>query len=202
MGSHKMKTEPIDKLIVNISLPMMISMLIQSLYNIVDSIFVSKINEDAFTALSLSFPLQSLIIAFATGIGVGFNSLLSRALGEKNKDKASLMAKNGIFVEFINFIIFLLVGLFFIKPFFKIQTNSETIIQYGYDYLKICCCFSFGIFGQIGFSRILQATGKTFYSMLIQLIGAFLNIILDPLLIFGIGIFPKLGVKELQLLLL
>lgn len=105
------------------------------------------------------------------------------------------MAKNGIFVEFINFIIFLLVGLFFIKPFFKIQTNSETIIQYGYDYLKICCCFSFGIFGQIGFSRILQATGKTFYSMLIQLIGAFLNIILDPLLIFGIGVFPKLGVK-------
>ena len=195
MDANKMKTDSIDKLIINISLPMMISMLIQSLYNIVDSIFVSKISADAFTALSLSFPLQSLIIAFATGIGVGFNSLLSRALGEKNKDKASLMAKNGIFVEFINFIIFLIVGLFLIKPFFKIQTDSETIIQYGYDYLKICCCFSFGIFGQIGFSRILQATGKTFYSMLIQLIGAFLNIILDPLLIFGIGVFPKLGVK-------
>lgn len=191
---NKMGVLPINKLLFNMSLPIMVSMLIQALYNIVDSIFVSKISENAFTAVSLAFPVQNLMIALGAGTGVGINALLSKSLGEKDFDRANKTARNGIFLTFINYFIFVLFGLFFTKMFFTAQSKNPEIVSYGIDYLRVITLLSIGIFGQLTFERLLQATGKTVYSMYTQGAGAIINIIFDPILIFGIGPFPKMGV--------
>lgn len=191
---NKMGILPINKLLFNMSLPIMVSMLIQALYNIVDSIFVSKISENAFTAVSLAFPVQNLMIALGAGTGVGINALLSKSLGEKDFDRANKTARNGIFLTFINYFIFVLFGLFFTKMFFTAQSKNPEIVSYGIDYLRVITLLSIGIFGQLTFERLLQATGKTVYSMYTQGAGAIINIIFDPILIFGIGPFPKMGV--------
>ena len=191
---NKMGVMPINKLLITMSLPIMISMIIQALYNIVDSMFVAQINEDALTAVSLAFPIQHLMIAVATGTGVGINALLSRSLGEKNRKQASEAANNGVFLAIISGLIFLLIGLFFSRKFFEMQNAGKMITEYGTTYMTICCSLSMGIFLQITFERILQATGRTFYSMISQSTGAIVNIILDPILIFGLFGAPKLGV--------
>lgn len=191
---NRMGTMPVNKLLAAMSLPMMISMLVQALYNVVDSIFVSRICENALTAVSLAFPLQSLMIALGAGMGVGVNALLSRSLGEKDYDKVNKSAMNGIFLSLINVIIFLIIGIFVTRPFYESQTNDPEIIAYGVQYLTIVCCCSFGMYTQFIFERILQATGKTFYTMLTQGLGAIINLILDPIMIFGLLGFPKLGV--------
>ena len=191
---NRMGTQPVKQLIISMSLPMMISMLVQALYNVVDSIFVARIGEGALTAVTLAFPLQNLMIAVGSGTGVGINALLSRSLGEKKFDKSDSAANNGLFLTFMNFVIFLLIGIFFARPFIKTQITDPQIIEYGATYLQIVSCLSFGIFFQMTFERLLQSTGKTIYSMISQATGAIINIIFDPLLIFGIGPFPRLGV--------
>lgn len=194
MQENKMGVMPIDKLIVSMSLPIMVSMLVQALYNIIDSIFVAKISENALTAVSMAFPIQNLMIAVGVGTAVGMNALLARSLGEKDFDKVNKVAENGIFLAILSYLVFLLLGLFFAEPFFRSQTDIEEIIVYGTQYLTVCCCLSFGVFIQVMFERMLQATGKTIYSMVTQGIGAIINIILDPILIFGLLGFPKMGV--------
>lgn len=191
---NKMGAMPVNRLLISMSLPMMISMLVQALYNIIDSIFVSRINENALTAVSLAFPLQSLMIAFGVGTGVGINALLSRALGEKDSEKVNKAAVNGIFLDGVNFVIFLLIGLFATTPFYLIQTGDAEIFSYGKQYLSIVCCCSLGMFTQFVFERLLQSTGKTFYIMLTQGMGALINIILDPIFIFGYFGLPAMGV--------
>lgn len=194
MQENKMGVMPIDKLIVSMSLPIMVSMLVQALYNIIDSIFVAKISEDALTAVSMAFPIQNLMIAVGVGTAVGMNALLARSLGEKDFDKVNKIAENGIFLAILSYLAFLLLGLFFSEPFFRSQTDIEEIVIYGRQYMTVCCCLSFGVFIQVMFERMLQATGKTIYSMLTQGIGAIVNIILDPILIFGLLGLPKMGV--------
>lgn len=186
---------PVRPLLIKMSLPMMISMLVQALYNIVDSIFVARVSEDALTAVSMAFPIQTLSIALGGGLGIGVNAILSRSLGEKNQERVNKSAMMGIFLTFCNYLIVLAVGLTCVIPFYKLQTTSESIIGYGTDYLTVVCCFSCGIFFQFIFERLLQATGKTFYSMVTQITGAVTNLILDPILIFGLLGFPALGVK-------
>lgn len=186
---------PIFKLVVNMSLPMIISMLIQALYNVVDSMFVSRVSENALTAVSLAFPAQNLMIGVATGTAVGVNALLSKSLGEKNYKRANQIAENGIFLSFIGFLIFLIFGLFGTEVFFRTQTDVEDIISNGVDYLRVCSCFSFGIFGQIIFERLMQSTGRTFYTMITQGVGAIINIVLDPIFIFGYFGLPAMGAK-------
>jgi putative MATE family efflux protein len=191
---NKMGVMPVKQLIVSMSLPMMISMLVQALYNVVDSVFVAKISEDALTAVTLAFPMQNLMIALGSGTGVGVNALLSRSLGEKKFENSDAAANTGLLLTFFNYIAFLLIGIFIAPAFIATQTNSETIRAYGDQYLTIICCLSFGVFFQVMFERLLQSTGKTIYSMISQSTGAIINIIFDPLLIFGIGPFPALGV--------
>ncbi|MGI6017594.1 MAG: MATE family efflux transporter [Marvinbryantia sp.] len=191
---NKMGVMPIPKLLITMSLPMMLSMLVQALYNIVDSIFVAQIDEYALTAVSLAFPLQNLMIGVATGTGVGINALLSRSLGEKNEKEASLAANNGIFLALVSYLVFALIGLTISRPFFAMQTNIPEIVEYGTQYLTIICICSFGLFMQIAFERLLQSTGKTLYTMITQSLGAIINIIMDPILIFGLFGFPKMGV--------
>lgn len=190
---NKMGTMPINKLLLTISLPIVASMLVQALYNIVDSVFVSQYNADAFTAVSLAFPLQNLLIAFATGTGVGINALLSKSLGEKNFDRANKAANNGLFLAFVHYAIFLLIGIFLVPAFFKAQSADAEVIAYGIQYGSICLIASIGVFLQITMERLLLATGNSMYSMLTQLSGALINLIMDPLLIFGIGPFPEMG---------
>lgn len=194
MQENKMGVMPVNKLIISMSLPIMISMLVQALYNIVDSVFVARISENALTAVSMAFPIQNLMIAVGVGTAVGMNALLARSLGERDFEKVNKVAENGLFLGFLSYIAFLLVGLFLAEPFFRSQTDIEEIIAYGTEYLSICCCLSIGVFVQVMFERMLQATGKTFYSMLVQGAGAVVNIILDPILIFGLFGFPKMGV--------
>ena len=191
---NKMGVMPIDKLLLSMSMPMMISMLVQALYNIVDSIFVSKINEYALRAVSLAFPIQSLIIAVAVGTAVGINAFLSKTLGEKEFEKANTIAANGIFIEFISYIVFALIGIFASRPFFSSQTAIPEVREYGTTYLTICCVAGIGIFMQTVFERLLQSTGRTFFAMITQGVGAIINLILDPILIFGLLGFPKMGV--------
>lgn len=191
---NKMGFMPVNKLLITMSLPMMASMLVQALYNVVDSIFVSRIDENALTAVSLAFPLQSLMIALGTGTGVGINALLSKSLGEKDFEKADKTAVNGVFLAAVSFVIFLLIGIFVTKPFYISQTDDSQILAYGQQYLTIVCCCSFGLYVQLVFERLLQSTGKTFYTMIIQGTGAIINIILDPILIFGYFGLPKMGV--------
>ncbi len=191
---NKMGVMPVKQLIISMSLPMMISMLVQALYNVVDSIFVAKISEDALTAVTLAFPMQNLMIALGSGTGVGINALLSRSLGEKKFENSDGAANTGLLLTFFNYLVFLVVGLFFAGSFIHSQTNNPDIAAYGRQYLTIICCLSFGVFFQITLERLLQSTGKTIYSMITQATGAIINIIFDPLLIFGIGPFPELGV--------
>ncbi len=197
MQENKMGVMPEGKLLFNMCLPMMISQLVQALYNIVDSVFVSQVNENALTAVSLAFPVQMLIIAFANGVGVGTNALLSRALGERDPEGASRVARHGIMLAGVSYILFLVMGLFFARPFMRTQVTATTdpqILEYGVQYLSVVCIFSFGIFTQIIFERLFQSTGRTVYSMVIQATGAIINIILDPILIFGYFGFPVMGV--------
>lgn len=191
---NKMGVMPVNKLLISMSLPMMASMLVQALYNIVDSIFVSRINENALTAVSLAFPLQTLMIAFGAGTGVGINAMLSKSLGEKDFDKANKTATNGVFLAVVSYIIFFVVGLLAVKPFYASQTTDAQIIEYGHQYLTIACCFSFGMYAQFVFEKLLQSTGKTIFTMLTQGTGAIINIILDPIFIFGYFGVPKMGV--------
>lgn len=191
---NKMGTMPVNKLLLNMSLPMMIAMLIQALYNIIDSIFVAQISENALSAVSLAFPMQNFMIAVGTGTGVGVNALLSKSLGAKRIKIANKTANISIFLVFMNWLLFVCIGLFVSVPFLKGQTNVTEIVTYGDIYLKICCIASFGIFAEIALERLLQATGRTFYTMVTQGIGAVLNIILDPILIFGMFGLPKMGV--------
>lgn len=173
---------------------MMIAMLVQALYNVVDSIFVSQLGENALTAVSLAFPIQNLMIAVATGTGVGVNALLSKSLGEKNFDQVNKAASNAVFIYICSYLAFLIFGLVGVRAFFTTQTDIPEIIEYGVDYLQICSIASFGIFLEICFERLLQSTGKTFYTMIVQGIGAVMNIILDPIFIFGLLGAPKMGV--------
>lgn len=191
---NKMGVMPIPKLLVSMSLPMIISMLVQALYNIVDSIFVARINENALTAVSLAFPIQNLMIAVATGTGVGVNALLSKSLGEQKHKEANAIARNGIFLAILSYLIFLLIGLFGSELFFQSQTSDAQIIEYGASYMRIITVFSFGLFLQITFERLLQSTGKTIFNMITQGTGAIVNIILDPIFIFGLFGVPKMGV--------
>ncbi len=191
-AENKMGYMPVNKLLISMSVPMMLSMLVQALYNIVDSIFVARVCEDALTAVSLAFPMQTLMIALAGGTAVGVNALLSRSLGEKDFDKANNAARNGIFLFAISYLVFLLIGLFLVKPFYYVQTEDAEILKYGIDYLSIVLCLSMGIFAQFIFERLLQSTGKTFYTMITQMTGAIINLILDPILIFGLFGFPRM----------
>ena len=194
MKENKMGVMPIGKLIITMSLPIMISMLVQALYNVVDSIFVARVSENALTAVSMAFPIQSLMIAVGVGTAVGVNALLARSLGAKDMDRVNKIAENAVFLAVMSYLVFLLIGLLLSEPFFRSQTDIEEIVQYGKQYLTICCCTSFGIFVQIMFERMLQATGKTFYTMITQGTGAIINIILDPILIFGLFGFPRMEV--------
>ncbi|MCI9463980.1 MAG: MATE family efflux transporter [Lachnospiraceae bacterium] len=192
---NKMGVMPVNQLLISMSLPMVMSMLVQALYNVVDSIFVSRINENALTAVSLAFPIQSLMIAVAAGTCVGINAVLSRSLGEKDYDKVNKSACNGIIIMALSYLLFLLIGIFGAGFFYRSQTQDAEIVQFGIDYLTVICSCSFGIFAQFTFEKLLQATGKTFYTMITQGAGALINIILDPVLIFGLGGLPKMGVK-------
>ena len=191
---NKMGIMPVNKLLVSMSLPMMISMLVQALYNIVDSYFVAKISENALSAVSLAFPIQTLMIAILGGSSVGLGTVLSHSLGEKKFKKVTEVANHGIFITIIIYLIFVLIGIFAIKPFFASQTKDTEILNFGMDYLQLICIGSVGLCGQFLFERLLQSTGKTFYTMITQATGAIINIILDPIFIFGLFGLPKLGV--------
>ena len=193
---NKMGTMPVGKLLFNMSLPMMISMLVQALYNIVDSIFVAKLSENALTAVSMAFPIQTLLIAVGTGTGVGMNALLSKSLGEKDFKKANQTANNTALLYVLSYLVFLILGFTIVKPFYASQIGSADIeiMDMGIDYLSTVMIFSFGIFAQVFFERLLTSTGKTIFSMTSQLCGAITNIILDPILIFGLLGAPRMGV--------
>ena len=193
-AENKMGVMPVNRLLFSMSLPMILSMLVQALYNIVDSIFVAQIGETALAAVSLAFPVQNLIIAVSVGTGVGVNALLSRSLGEKNQENANLAAVNGLFVFFLSYLLFAVFGLFFARMYFSVQTSNPEIIEQGTIYLSVCSIFSFGIFLEIALERIMQSTGRTIYNMITQGLGAIINIILDPILIFGLFGFPRMGI--------
>ncbi|MCR5611228.1 MAG: MATE family efflux transporter [Clostridiales bacterium] len=199
---NKMGTMPVGRLLFSMSLPMVISMLVQALYNVVDSVFVARIDtaiaangvNNALTAVGLAYPIQFLMVAFAVGTAVGMNSLMSRRLGEKRHEEANSAASNGLFLEFVSAMVFLVLGLTCVRPFLKIFTSDAEVLDLGVSYLKICMVFCLGIFIHLGFDRILQSMGKTGLSMAAQLAGAVTNIVLDPLMIFGYWGFPKMGI--------
>ena len=191
---NKMGVMPIPKLLISMSLPMIMSMLVQALYNVVDSMFVAQLNENALTAVSLAFPIQNLMIAVAAGTGVGINALLSKSLGEKKFETANTIAKNGILLGILSSLVFAILGLLGSRLFFEIQTKDAQIIEYGTQYMSVITIVSFGIFLQITFERLLQSTGKTIFNMITQGMGAIINIILDPILIFGWFGHPAMGV--------
>lgn len=195
-AENKMGTMPIGKLLFNMSLPMMISMLVQALYNIVDSIFVAKLSENALTAVSLAFPLQTLLIAVGTGTGVGMHALLSKSLGEKNFKKANATASNAAILYFFSYLVFFILGFTIVRPFYASQIGNadQEIMELGIEYLSTVMIFSFGLLAQVFFERLLTSTGRTIFSMTSQLTGAITNIILDPILIFGLLGAPKMGV--------
>ncbi len=193
MRENKMGTMPVNRLLISMALPMMISMLVQALYNIVDSIFVAKYSAACMTAISLVFPMQSLMIACGTGIGVGMNAILSRYLGAKDQEGVNRTALNGILLYVICYALFFVVGLAVAHPFMAAQASSAEIEEAGTVYLRIVCCVSIGMYAQFCFEKLLQSTGKTIYSMFTQLTGAVINIILDPILIFGLLGAPRMG---------
>lgn len=194
ISADKMGSTPMLRLILSMSLPTMFSMIIQAMYNIVDSVFVSSLGQDALTALSLAYPLQLMTISVAVGTGVGINSFISRRLGEKNQELANNGAANGIFISIISWLVFLLVGIFLTVPFFKLFNPTPGVMKYGVDYTSIILIFSVGVMVEIAIEKVLQATGNMIFPMIFQLIGAVTNIVLDPLFIFGIGPFPRMEV--------
>ena len=194
-GENKMGVQPVGRLLAGMAIPMMISMLVQALYNVVDSVFVSRISENAFNAVGLAFPLQNLMIAVGAGTAVGINALLSRSLGEKKQDMADRAAGTGIFLSLCSAVVFALIGIFLSRPFFMAQAKTvPEIVEMGTAYTRICLGLSVGLFCQFCFERLLQSTGRTMLSMVTQIIGAVINIILDPVFIFGLCGMPKMGV--------
>lgn len=194
-SENKMGVMPVGKLLINMSLPMMISMLVQAMYNIVDSLFVARINEAALTAVSLAFPVQNLMVGIAVGTGVGMNALLSMSLGSKEFDTANKSAVNGIFLAIMSSLVFLILSFFVPELYYKSQTNDPQIIEYGVQYLRVVSFCAFSVFAQMIFERLLQSTGKTIYTMYTQGLGAIINIIFDPIFIFGLFGFPEMGVS-------
>lgn len=193
MKENKMGTMEVRRLILTMSLPIMISMLVQALYNIVDSMFVARVSEAALAAVSLCYPIQMIMVAVACGTGVGINALLSRYLGEKKQEKTSQVAMHGLFCAICNWLVFAVIGLFFSEAFLRLFSDDVQIIMMGISYMQICTICSFGVFVQITYERIMQSTGNTIYNMVIQGVGALINIILDPIFIFGLGPVPALG---------
>ena len=191
---NKMGVMPMGRLILSMSVPMILSMLVQALYNVVDSVFVARYSQDALAALSYAFPAQQLMIGVATGTGVGVNSLLSKSLGEKNYEKANKTAANGVLLAMLGFVLFFVFGTFFAEPFIAFQTKTLAVVEAGRQYLSIVTMLSFGIFGEIIFERLMQSTGKTIYTMITQGSGAIVNIILDPIMIFGLLGCPQMGI--------
>lgn len=191
---NKMGTMPMPKLMITMSLPIMISMLVQALYNIVDSMFVARLSQDALAAVSLCYPVQTIMIAIACGTGVGFNTLLSRCLGERNTDKANQVVLHGLMIALVNWLLFVVLGFLLARPFLILFSGQENVIDMGVVYLQICTMLSFGIFIQITYERILQASGQPVYNMIMQGIGAIVNIVLDPIFIFGYFGIPAMGV--------
>lgn len=194
LKENKMGVMPVGKLLISMSVPMMISMLVQALYNVVDSMFVAQLNENALTAVSLAFPVQNLMISVAVGTGVGVNALVSRSLGEKETDYANRAANNGILLSLFSFLAFAVATGLFGRLFYTVQTSDLQIVQYGTDYVTIIGVVSVGLFIQVMMERLLQSTGKTVYTMVIQMFGAVTNIILDPIMIFGLFGFPRMEV--------
>ena len=206
LAGNKMGVMPVGKLLANMAMPMIIAMLVQAFYNVVDSYFVSRITqydgysdpavirESAIAAMSLAFAVQNILIGFAVGIGVGVNALLSKSLGEGNQEKANTAAGNGMTLAVITTMIFMIFGIVGSRPYFQMMSNSPLTVDFGTQYISICCLFSLGIFIEVLAERLLQASGRTMYTMVTQGTGAIINIILDPLLIFGIGPFPQLGI--------
>ncbi len=194
LEENKMGVMPVPRLLLNMALPMIISMLVQALYNIVDSVYVSQVSESAVTALSLAFPVQNMQIGFAVGIGVGVNSLLSKSLGQKNQEAADRAAGNGVFLMCIAVVLFVLFGIFGVRPYYRMQSQVTETVEGGIAYTSICCIFTIGCFTQILGERLLQASGRTFYSMISQTTGAVINIILDPIFIHGKFGVPAMGV--------
>ncbi len=186
---------PIPQLLLKMAPPLMVAMIVQGLYNLVDSIFVAQICEDALTAVSLVFPVDNLMISFAVGTGVGINAMLSRRLGENRREDAEKIANVGVLLAVLSSVAFAVLGLLFSRAFFTMQVDDPTIIEYGADYLTIVSVFSIGVFMEITAERILQSTGHSMQTMLTQLVGAVCNIILDPILIFGWFGLPAMGVK-------
>ena len=196
LSENKMGTMPLGKLLLNMAIPMVLAMVVQALYNVVDSLYVSRISESAVTALSLAFPVQNIQIGFATGIGVGVNSVLSKSLGESNRENANRAAGNGMVLVGIVAVAFILFGAFAVRPFFELQSGVEETVNGGVEYLSICCIFSLGIFVEVLGERLLQASGRTSYTLVTQGSGAVANIILDPVFIFG---FEPLGIPAMGL---
>lgn len=193
MEDQKMGTMPVNKLLLTMAAPMILSMMVGALYNIVDNIFVSHYSEDALTAVSLAFPIQNVIVALGTGVGVGVNALLSRLLGEKKQEAVNKTALNGILLSFMVYFILLIFGICGVKWFYRIQTSESSICTMGSAYLSIICIFSFGQIFQLVLEKLLQSTGRTTYTMITQITGAVINIILDPVLIFGYFGLPAMG---------
>ena len=193
-NENKMGVMPVNKLLLNMAVPMIISMLVQALYNVVDSVFVAQRSEDALNAVSLAFPVQNLMIAVAVGTGVGINALLSRSLGQKNYERANQTAMNGLFLAAVSCLVFTVLGWSCARLFYTVQTDIPGIVDYGTDYLSIVSGVSVGLFLSVTCERLLQATGRTFYTMITQATGAVINIILDPILIFGLLGFPRMEV--------
>ncbi|OLU44098.1 MATE family efflux transporter [Faecalibaculum rodentium] len=189
-----MGVQPVNRLLVSMSVPMMVSMLVQALYNVVDSIFVASLSEDALTAVSLAFPWQNLMIAVGVGTGVGVNAWLSRCLGEKDQRSANATAENGIFLAMVSYLVFAVTGMLISRPFFTLQTSSAVIAEEGFQYMWIVSVFGIGLFLQTMNEKILASTGRTNLTMVSQLAGAAINIVLDPIMIFGLFGFPALGV--------
>lgn len=194
LKENKMGTMPIGKLLVNMALPMIISMLVQALYNIVDSVYVSQVSESAVTALGLAFPVQNMQIGFAVGIGVGVNALLSQSLGRKDQETANWAAGQGIFLMMVATAIFMLFGIFGVRPYYEMQSNVAETVEGGIAYTQICCLLTVGIFVQVLCERLLQATGRAMQTMILQGTGAIINIILDPVFIHGWWGMPKMGI--------
>ena len=186
ISENKMGVMPVGKLLVNMAIPMVISMLVQALYNVVDTIYISRVSENAVTALSLAFPIQNLQIGCAVGIGVGVNALLSKSLGEKNKEMTNLAAGNGLFLALVCTVAFVLFGLFGVRPYYEMQNTSVATAEAGIAYSRICCIYTLGVFLSILFERLLQATGRTLHTMITQSAGAITNIVMDPVFIFGV----------------
>lgn len=195
MNENKMGVMPVNRLLLTMAAPMVLSMLIGALYNVVDSLFVSRYGENALSAVSLAFPIQNIIIATGTGIGVGINALLSRYLGEKRQKAVNQTAMHGIILGMGFYVLILLFGIFCVRSFYTVQTNDAEIVSMGSDYLTVICVFGFGQMFQLIFEKILQSTGRTSYTMVMQIVGAVINIILDPIFIFGYCGLPAMGTR-------